>query len=39
MTYNPADTTLVLEIPNETYQGINLRDVYGSDKMVFRKVH
>lgn len=38
MTYNPADTTFIMEIPDETYEGINIREVYGTDKMVFHKV-
>lgn len=38
MTYNPEDTTLVMMIPNETVEGINMRDLYGSDRMIFHKV-
>lgn len=38
MTYNATDNTFSMEIPDETYEGINLRDVLGIDKMTFHKV-
>ena len=38
MTYNPEDTTFIMIIPDETYEGISIRDLYGSDRMIFHTV-
>lgn len=38
MTYNPQDTTFYMMIPDVTQQGMNLRDLYGSDRVIFHKV-
>lgn len=38
MTYNAGDKTFTMIIPDESYEGMNLRDLYGSDRVVFRLV-
>lgn len=38
MRYNAADTTFIMDIPDITQSGINLRDMFGTDKLVFRLI-
>lgn len=39
MTYNAADKTFFMMVPDEEIaQGMNLRDIFGSDRVVFRLV-
>lgn len=38
MDFNAADSTFIMYIPNVTQSGINLRDMFGSDRLIFRLI-
>lgn len=38
MTYDQTENTFIMDIPDESYEGLNLREVLGADHLTFHEI-